>query len=391
MDPSGGTPAELIQTGDPGLQIWQVRWDNPVVGDTSFEVPFPGGALAKANTWRYDNFDLEANWTAFGDAAFGFEEKFGQFAWPQFEGSYDTFLPWEVHGLRLQPRISGDPIEALATVQAVRDDCTTGSLPYKGVGYFQLAPDVALVPIRVVVFDPTPAADLFSPGWVSQKDAELLFDDIWVGQKDKTNSPSCSPDAVDAFWKHRAGCEGGFGCETVVQASGSASSKIIQPDRVWDQCGVQFRLVGYHQCTIDAREFAPIESPDDGFCGDIGMTARVNSLILRARQCGVPQDPTAVVQVMFVRDLVPRDCNNVPVGAQNESSVLLSLAAYQGSGLVLSHELGHRLGLPHASNCNSGLLMCEFANALGNIVPLADCATAHDAAMRLQQNFWGGP
>ncbi len=375
--------------GDSGFKIWEVGWDNPVVGDTAFDLPVAGAAQRVGNAWRYDNFDLEAEWTAFG-GPFS-ETEVAQATWPQLGGNYDTFLAWEMHGLRLQPRLTGSPIEALAVAQAVRDDCKSGPLPYKDVGYFQLKPDVALVPIRVVVFHPTPASGSFPPEWVSSQDAELLFDDTWIGEKSATNGPRCSPDAVDGFWKYRAGCQGSAGCETVVQANGSASSSIIQPDRVWDQCGVQFRMVSFHECAIDAREFNPIKSPDDGFCGALGITARMNTLILRARQCGVPDDPSAVIQVMFVGRLAPADCFDVPVGAQNAGSVALTLASYRGSGFVLSHELGHRLGLPDLSDCSSGMLMCEFANSQGSVISDDHCETANKTAMGIQEVFWGAP
>lgn len=334
-----------------------------------------------------------ANWQTFGASS---ESVTGEQAWPQFGGNYDTFLAWEMHGIRLSPRLAADPFEDLATVQAVREGCDGNPRRYKGVGYFQLAPDVALVPVRVVVFYPDDGS--VSPDWVSEKDARLLLDDVWSGPRTRTASDDCFVEDINGAWSHRAGCEGQPGCETVVQAStSSATTGMVQPDRIWDQCGVQFRMVSYHQCEIPRSLFNPLEDPEDGLCGAVDSRMRTLRNTL-APGCGIPFDPTAEVQLMFTGRLEPLSCTqgsnqqNTVYGIHDGGAVAVTRLGVEQRGLVPAHEIGHALGLNDLMSCaDDNLLMCFAVPEQGTNISDDDCDTAHARALTIQQNFWNVP
>lgn len=91
---------------------------------------------------------------------------------------------------------------------------------------------------------------------------------------------------------------------------------------------------------------------------------------------------------MFVKDIDYRLCSPRTPGGYINLAVALGAAAVFGGGLVLAHELGHRLmGAAHWPNCNENNLMCEFAHSLGNNLVEEQCANAHETAMTIQQGF----
>lgn len=380
VDPAGGTPAELVE--EAGVQIWQVKWDNPVVGDTSFELPADGFAQRSGNVWNYNRFDLTAN-----EISFVSQNRSNVATWPQAEGIYDgTFLAWEMHGVELAPRTTVARLNAWTAVRAIRDDCTSGEVAYKGLGFFQLDPNVAVVPIRVVVFHPTPFDDSFPAGWFGERSAKLLFDDRWRAVKDASSNPDCNPNQVVGFWTHRPGCRDQTGCATVVHGEGDEGDPILQPDRIWDQCDVQFRMISYHQCAIAADEFT-----HQGVCN---LTGHGNTLSIRANECGVPHLDGAT-RVLFVRSLVDPKLNcfgGDTFGGflPSTQDVYITAYAVHGLGRVLAHELGHSLGEPHvADSCaETDNLMCEAAPSLGGLLTASQCEDAHANAMGKHQAFW---
>ncbi len=112
----------------------------------------------------------------------------------------------------------------------------------------------------------------------------------------------------------------------------------------------------------------------------------MNLSITRATECGVPTD--IAVRVMVVKGLDFRLCAPRAAGAQHNLAVALTTASFFGGGLVLAHELGHRLmGEAHWPNCNEDNLMCDSANALGNTLSDDQCSAARLTAMDIQQSF----
>jgi len=379
VDPKGSTPAVAVETE--AETVWQVQWDNPVVGGL-YDLPYGeinGFAKRVDPHWEYNKFDLEME---VSDA----DGTRRLYTWPEFYGTYgddELSFPFEAHGMKLLPGVDGDPFANLSQAVAYAKQWNLPELPVQdalgnSVGQFRLDPAVGLVPLRVVVAHgaglsaPGFSPPAMSPGWFPSKDAEVLFDDGWVGDKFTNTEPGLSPDHVVTSWKNFPGSG------QVAKSATSGSGTHLQPDRIFDECGVQFRMVSFDQCEVPADLLYQDVCP-----GGFEATAQITGLRNYVHdECGVPEDGTPVV--IFTGSLSRTDCVNQIRGGEFNGTVAVSRLATDKK--TLAHELGHVLNLADILSPGTGNLMSYDFNAID--LTQEQCQTANAAAKKHQVEYW---
>jgi len=342
-------------------------------------------ATRAGSDWSYSRFDLDV------DDGSSFP-----IPWPQQDGTYTSDacptclgsnMLWEAHGLRLGPRLTGQELENVSTVQAYRTDSHIGTpLPYDNPGLFQLAPTVRLVPLNVVVTFPPNDAN-FDPNWVPQDGVLAVLDDVWAADIQTTTNPNEHPHAVNGTWTRKSQC----GAETC------SAMGLVQPDRVWDQCDIQFRMVSYTSCPVAADVFSNLSTTNP--CNVDLHASRIAQAI---DGCAPNNGATTVVFTNFLTNQA-LGCINEPLGAAKKTSPFVHIS-YKGiQNLILAHELGHRLGLPdiggNAEFCPQDSLMCTYdqqqvrtiLGCEGSVAPdyCGACITARNQAEYLQGLYNG--
>jgi hypothetical protein len=396
VDPLPGINAQVV-TQD-GVQIWHTKRDNPPIWSRimlrdrqeAIRGPLPGAGTcpafgACADAWEYDLFNLAAG-TNIGERLPTWPLGVGFYEGPS--GTCTTCegpeLPWEAHGLRLAPRFTGAPSEGITVVQALRDDFDTAEAVDGTPGRFQLSPDVSVVPIRLIVTNPE--VDL-PPGWYSQQLAEVLFDDLWRADVNINTEtfPPLSPADVVSNWTHRIGCN----------ESSCTSPTARQPDVIWEQCNIQFRLTEYRTCTVLQNAWIN-QLTGDGACNPNAASSQATVIKNALREClgDVEFDKNITTVVITERLQNPNNpCIKPALGYATGSSnfVYVERRAMINTSteFVLAHELGHRLGLNHpddnAEFCPvPETLMCSRATEMTDYIRPFDCATAWTKARQLQ-------
>lgn len=379
VDPQGNTPYERAEVD--GVKIWRVKWDNPVVG-ALYDLPsgqVSGFAQRIPAGWEYNKFDLRLD----VDDADG---PHSLYTWPEHLGIYgddESRFFYSSHGMKLEPMTANNPMSSISTAVGMEDDWqfSPGWQVHEDLlgnteGRFQLDPDVALVPLRVVVLhgqglqSPGFNGPPLAPGWLSHSSAKLLFDDAWRGDKSINNTSPFYPDNVVTVWSHQPG-QG-----AVADSPTSGGGRHLQPDRIFDQCDTQFRMVSYHQC-----EVPPEILYDDKCGGPLAQTGHVNAVrSFVDKNCDVPGDGPKVI---FVGSLGASNCLEGKLqGAQFGDDVLI--ANQFADKTTLSHELGHLLGLEHTGDSNNLMGPGQGVDLSGE----TQCGKVNDVGGNYQVDYW---
>lgn len=401
VDPTAGTPGEIVQVDE--TDVWQVEWDNPVLG-AFYDMPFgevEGYAIREGNDWYYSKFDLELQ----VDDYKGLRRLA---TWPVADGSYsaDRSLTFEGHGLQLEARPYGTPTEGIAHVQALHDPYNAPEAVFTDAlgnaeAHIQLHPDVLLVPVNVVVLH-GPSHSLESgssfpslPAFhIPPQQTELLLDHAWIADKTVNNEPGASPEHVASTWEWRVD----HGPSEVVSTSSSqVASGSWPPDRVFDQCMVQFRQVNYIPCAAPADIIWPqqpagsssLACPTDDSLGAGGVAAVDNWV---RQNCGVdPADPAILLVYLGTRK--DPACGGQPVlgGAMADRKIAVVYTYNNGhrAAAVVAHELGHVLAQNHVDNCgNSPNLMCRTTVNMTRDLTSEQCSSVRTAAKNIHDAYW---
>jgi hypothetical protein len=331
--------------------------------------------------------------------------------WPEQPGDYapgGAFTPgspmfWEAHGLALPPRLTNTLIPAyqgIVSVQALRADEYFGPLPspvqaypyqyysaHENPGLFQLAPDTRLMPLKTVVLY-VPGDEIWGQGWLPKRMLQAAFDDYWTGTK-TIGEVGLGLWATQGEWQ--TGCD-------------DCASAFIQPDRVWDQCGIQFRVVKYHECPVSADVFwyniAGLGIPSSQACDLYKMHETVKTALA---ECPGFDFEDGLRPILFKGNLVyeNRLCqfggNPIKVPGWTALADHWAYIRQYGGGLLIAHEIGHLLGLPDNNPCGEPhTLMCSTDPQHDLCAPsdtgqdaCAACGTPRTVAKNQQDAYWG--
>lgn len=345
--------------------------------------PITGGGCGSGygsctDAWEYNKFRHRA-------FTLGEVNKIGQSeyhvfdSWPAHVGSFDEDIDWEVHGVRLAPRVTTGLLDGLTEIFGLRDDATAPEYTVYPQGRFLLDPEVALVPVRVIQLY-VPGDPYHDDGWFSRQSADVLFDDGWKAHVDVNGDPFNSPDFIVGSWTHRRGCVDSW-CTEV--------GHNIQPDRIFDECGVQFRLVEYVKCPVSYDVFWDTTQTN---CNTSTGLSRVRGALL---QCGALEHDAAI-EVALAGSLVTSAQQCVGghtlgiYSPQSDLAVIAHAGLFSTSGVIVAHELGHALGLAHAKPpgvCPPKQLMCGSDAQMSVDVVSGDCTKAHTNGLIRQENF----
>jgi hypothetical protein len=384
IGPSKDTPAKEVNALDLG-NIWVSRWDNPPI-DGTLNYLQNQAAERKQDAWSYDLFDLEVKTDGAINNLHQNETKF-LYAWPIAPGKQlGKALNWETHGVRLSARISGNPLEGVTTLQMLRDnsDPNIGKLAYGKPIHFQLDKNVALVPLHVIVL--APDTGTVSADWFTDALADVLLDDTWQGDKLTVTNPQESPHQVITNWNAKTDCTASY-CKPI---------SAIQPDRIFDQCDIQFRKVSFHLCMVpEDTFFNSFPSNSTGVCSPDAQAFKIFKALDACPGVGGPNGISndGVPQLIFTGNLVQDICAANTLGGEKDFS---SIITREGSKLktTIAHELGHQLGLNHVDTdvegCPSGNLMCPIENMVNPTTKLEtmQCTQARKAAKSFQAAKW---
>ncbi len=312
------------------------------------------------------------------------------YPWPNQAGYWapvpitaDGDVPFDTHAVRL-----GHTPLTITLVQKLPDMTRRlGALAFD----VQLDPSVALVPVEVIV--PYTAH-------YPQTDRRLAFQKVlWdLGSEPTENSEIDIPTSsgselstVARSWTPPKKPNENWNPNITVWPNRDKTghynySEVYTPDSVWDRCGIQFRMVHYVE----------FEAPDDsyvvaqqGTCDTFGDNEPMHRAegYANAHNLEMPGVP---IRVVFMQTCNCPQAIGIDDEGDGRFNGGLVCVGRDAKPFVLSHELGHALGLCEAytgtlipgqctvGNCPPGYsLMCANPGDPGS----KECSTAYPAAM----------
>jgi hypothetical protein len=395
VSPTPETPAKRVSR-----VTWTSKWDNPVMQGP---LVFRQDQFAKRpswDAWEYFKFDLVGvTFGAVNNPSVTQSNTF--YTWPRrigTESGNGTETLWEMHGTRLSPRLTGAPNEGRTLIHALKKDWDLPIVQHGPTGAVQLDPAVALVPVHVLVLVPSGTPDGYPPeqsGWFPEAKVDAILDDVWDGDKGNTTNPGESPHDVVTIWNFNASCGGNQSSCTYPAVSNGYNEGIILPDRIFDRCDVQFRKANFHECIVPPGVFWNLlpTSQVEGApgCKAAAQAQRVHDAVM---ECNKALLADSALTVVMVGGLISNagDCyENVIEGYIPGTNLVIGTIDGMDYKTVLSHELGHGLGLDHTNEgldtCPNPTLMCRHADEQTPFLNPAQCKTAHMSAKSRQDNF----
>lgn len=244
---------------------------------------------------------------------------------------------------------------------------------------------MAVVPIRLIVTNPVNTPGIPS-GWFSQDAANVLFDDVWKADVSINSEPGLSPDNVVSQWLWKTACTDSTCNDTVA----------LQPDPIWEQCGIQFRLMEYVACTVQKNAWDNEFTSNSQCSPDVQANSRIMPAI---NACLAEQQLPGFggVTVIVVGSLVRSGANCISgdtLGAAKKfGNVFLTSAALTTNfgRYVTAHEFGHVFGLQDLNDvqCSpNDQLMCTAPGSMSNYIAPDSCSAAYQTARFLHDQFW---
>jgi hypothetical protein len=272
-----------------------------------------------------------------------------------------------------------------------------------------LDPDVKVVPVVTFVAwgDGRPGPPAYSdypalgPHRVLYEDTRAFFDDEWLGHKHPSSSPGYSPEQVVGWWEVKAGCNDGSLCASRFTAAVSidgtqvTGGRYYPPDRLFDQCNVQFREVAHHKCRMPPDVLHPSSDPCPGTVVAESAAKKVRDYVndhcMERDSEGniVPEYANALIVVFMGHFTNEIGCAERILGANIPGSrwVFVTPHAYTG---VISHEIGHALGLGHVCPNPDNLMCAKVSQNLTGLHGLTatQCTTALANATTIHNGYW---
>ncbi len=160
-----------------------------------------------------------------------------------------------------------------------------------------------------------------------------------------------------------------------------------RPDNVWNACGIQFRLISVTDLIVDESKFVRAESCIDGRFPEM----QANREAIRTRLAGVVRDDLPII--IAVERAAGNNCVNTVADVAGAGWATMSLSQSSNIPLLISHELGHILGLndDKAKGAANPHLMRQDDVFQTNFIRSQDCEVARRGAAIYSQRFWGVP
>jgi hypothetical protein len=371
-EPDGKVPA-VLKGG-----IWKSGWDNPpMMGYYHHE------ALEKTESdpsvgWYHARFDLMT-----AQEASVANYNFSHFAIPG-AGSYDKnsqSMEWTTHGMSLPPRVTKAPDEGVVKFYLQYNDPTPGTfVQYSHAAKVQLDPDVILVPIHVIQLYVKGDGNV-EDGWYSQSRARVTFDDYWQAYDDIHNSDPFYPLEVTHYWGDKP-----------------YSSNIMQhaqPDRVWTQCKIQFRMVAYTACPVDPKVFDNKEACNSGFdCSGEWSSPQANKVMKAVEECAAAQGKPGK-PVIMTGSLDNQNCGCIKevigISEPYRWAIVTRLGLASNESGTPAHELGHLMGIKYHTSDTNDLMYEKRIPGSPLLLGSKECADTRPVAQTFQNEQWPPP
>lgn len=367
--PADDVPAQLREG------TWISRWDNPpMVGSYRLqEIEWTESDVGTA--WYHSTYDLMARQHSPASS-------FDVFVVPE-SGAYSSgmTMKWSAHGSRLPPRVTGAPDEGRVNFRLRYNSYLPGTfIDYSDPASLQLNSNVVLVPIHVIQLY-VKGADLDGDGWYSKSRADATFDDYWLAYDHIYDAPPFYPYDVTHIWGEKPGS--------------SNLMQHAQPDLIWTQCDIQFRVVEYTACPVDKDTFRNNEHCTTGFpCGGELTHPQASKVINAVNDCeeanGKPGKPVIMTGSL---DNLGCECYEETLGIAEPVNWAIvskeSLATANGG--TLAHELGHLLGIKYHTPNAADLMYEKHISGSPHLVGANECAAARSYARQFQNEVWPPP
>jgi hypothetical protein len=358
------------------------RIDNPViVGGVQLRVDDDGkghvvseGAERANNGFRYDFFSMRMGGS--GDSNRGAVPPDNLIPEPRWLGLWQVdsahptvAMPWEAHGIELG--------YSLTEASAKRSDAFSRSAVIPDPVKVQLDRVTMLVPIQLIRVLPPPDEPHFKfLNSFSQRSYKAFWDDMLVLDTSRISEPDI-PNKTSIH----------------APAQNDTDNKVLftRPDEVWNQCGIQFRMIncssnrtGCPDLMVESRDnILPLECELGGIRNFKHM--RQN----RSLALGLPGVDRDLPMVLTVSQVSGPCLNVIPLDVAELGWAAIGMSN-QTPLLGVAHELGHVLGLDDDECRDSGRhLMCTNEAAQTNFIRPQDCARARRVAALYVKKKWG--
>jgi len=307
------------------------------------------------------------------------------FVWPAANGLWDgpASIAVEQTGVALGPLPT--------TLEYTKHDYDMNALPV-AAGAASLAPEVIVVPVNVFVAVPDedldPIGHAVASNVIEPAFYRALFDDQWEVSGVRGSAPGGKTELYT----------GGFNLKTSLHHTSTAAHlrrvtwigrDHVNPDDVFAQCGVQFRLASVTAYIEDNPQAIFFEDAGgEKICpASAGLQPLHTGMIARAQQEPLPLYPYGDYAAQGINVLFsPRVSGCVEVAGvgsdtANYAALPLNPVMVSAPELTLAHELGHVLGLDDsflAGHIMSGestfhILRCEYRDGVPLPAPPYGC------------------
>jgi hypothetical protein len=334
---------------------------------------------ATVDGWRFGSFDLTVS-TSGGDAArgsvdltlAGTPDSYALTMQMDSEGDSGKTFPFHANGLRV-----GYSKQAIGAYHQANDGNQSATLTQTSIALF---PGTLLVPLQIVRLVAKNPESQFAPSMAAYTQASF--------QKFVDFAEPVATTRVTHPWPDYY--------PSVTRTSPSVRKlPFLEPDPIFAQCGVQFRLVdcagaapgaGCPDVPVEDGLLFPLDS-----CGDQNHTYAVIDAAKSAKGLN-PHIPT----IALTYQVNQNGCNVIDSASDRLSTAVVGInSQYQGGGgsvaNVIAHELGHVMGLSVHCDARDGCPANVMDTYVGNGTNLTSgqCQQVRARAATYVKSYWG--